>query len=135
MKKVTALIEKGDDGLYGIHAPKLENVIIGNGETVDEAKTDFLEGYQEMLETYIDEGLPVPDELKNIKFEFRYDISAFYNAHPYLNASKLAKHLNINASLMRQYKQGQYISEEQLLKIQNGIRLVGQELSTIVLLK
>ena len=135
MKKVTALIEKGDDGLYGIHAPKLENVIIGSGETVDEAKIDFLEGYQEMLETYIDAGLPVPDELKNIKFEFRYDISAFYNAHPYLNASKLAKHLNINASLMRQYKQGQYISEEQLLKIQNGIRLIGQELSTIVLLK
>lgn len=94
-----------------------------------------MEGYNEMLETYIGEGLPVPDELKNIRFDFRYDISAFYNAHPYLNASKLAKYLNINASLMRQYKRGQYISEEQLLKIQNGIRLVGKELSTIVLLK
>ena len=135
MKKITALIEKGDDGIFGIHAPKLENVIIGSGKTVDEAKKDFLDGYQEMLETYIDDGLPVPKELRGIKFEFRYDISAFYNAHPYINASKLAEYLNINTSLMRQYKLGQYISEEQLLKIQDGIRSVGQELSTITLIK
>ena len=29
MKIVIAIIEKGSDGLYGIHAPELENVIIG----------------------------------------------------------------------------------------------------------
>lgn len=135
MKKVIALIEKGEDGLFGVHAPELENVIIGSGETVDEAKEDFLEGYQEMVETYIDDGKPVPEELKDVEFEYRYDISAFYNAHPYLNVSKLAKRLNINSSLMRQYKQGQYISEEQVLRIQDGIRSVGRELSTITLVK
>ena len=135
MKKVIALIEKGEDGLFGVHAPELENVIIGSGETVDEAKEDFLEGYQEMVETYIDDGKPVPEELKDIDFEYRYDISAFYNAHPYLNVSNLAKRLNINSSLMRQYKQGQYISEEQVLRIQDGIRSVGRELSTITLVK
>ena len=36
---------------------------------------------------------------------------------------------------MRQYKQGQYISEEQVLRIQDGIRAVGRELSVITLLK
>ena len=71
MKKVIALIEKGDDGLFGVHAPELENVIIGSGETVDEAKEDFLEGYHEMVETYIDDGKPVPEELKNVEFEYR----------------------------------------------------------------
>ena len=135
MKKIIALIEKGDDGFYGIHAPELENVIIGSGKTVDEAKEDFLEGYTEMLETYNYDGKTVPEELKDIEFEYRYDISAFYNAHPYLNVSKLAKYMHINASLMRQYKQGQYISEEQILRIQDGIRSVGRELSTITLLK
>lgn len=135
MKEVIALIEKGEDGLFGVHAPELENVIIGSGETVDEAKEDFLEGYQEMVETYIDDGKPVPVELKDVEFEYRYDISAFYNAHPYLNVSKLAKRLNINSSLMRQYKHGQYISEEQVLRIQDGIRSVGRELSTITLVK
>lgn len=135
MKKVIALIEKGEDGLFGVHAPELKNVIIGSGETVDKAKEDFLEGYQEMVETYIDDGKPVPVELKDVEFEYRYDISAFYNAHPYLNVSKLAERLNINSSLMRQYKQGQYISEEQVLRIQDGIRSVGQELSSVTLVK
>lgn len=135
MKKVIALIEKGDEGLFGVHAPELENVIIGSGETVNDAKEDFLDGYREMVETYIDDGLQVPEELKDVEFEYRYDISAFYNAHPYLNVSKLAKRININSSLMRQYKQGQYISEEQVLRIQDGIRAVGRELSVITLLK
>ena len=135
MKKVIALIEKGEDGLFGVHAPELKNVIIGSGETFEEAKKDFLEGYQEMVDTYIDDRLQVPEELKDVEFDYRYDISAFYNAHPYLNVSKLAKRLNINSSLMRQYKQGQYISEEQVLRIQDGIRSVGQELSSVTLVK
>lgn len=135
MKKVIVLIEKGEDGFYGVHAPELENVIIGSGKTVADAKEDFLEGYHEMIETYIDDEIPLPTELKDIEFEYRYDISAFYNSHPYINVSKLANHININASLMRQYKSGHYISEEQVLRIQEGIRSIGRELATVTLLK
>lgn len=135
MKKVIAIIERGEDGTYGIHAPQLENVIIGEGDTVAEAKEDFLNSYNEMAESYIDDGAPVPEELRDIEFEYRYDISAFYDAHPYLNVSKLAEHMNINASLMRQYRQGQYISEEQVMKIQEGIRSVGRELAGTTLVK
>ena len=135
MKKVTAIIERGEDGIYGIYAPSLENVISGSGSTVAEAKTDFLECYGEMVESYIDDGLPVPDELKDVEFEYRYDLSAFYDAHPYLNVSKLAEHLHVNASLMRQYRQGQYISEEQVMRIQEGIRSVGRELAETTLVK
>lgn len=135
MKKVIAIIERGEDGTYGIHAPQLENVIIGEGDTVAEAKEDFLNSYNEMAESYIDAGTPVPEELRDVEFEYRYDISAFYDAHPYLNVSKLAEHMNINASLMRQYRQGQYISEEQVMKIQEGIRSVGRELAGTTLVK
>ena len=129
MKKVIAIIERGEDGSYGIHAPELENVIIGD------AKEDFLNSYNEMVESYIDDGQPVPDELKDVVFEYRYDISAFYDAHPYLNVSKLAEHMHVNASLMRQYRQGQYISEEQVMRIQEGIRSVGRELAETTLVK
>lgn len=135
MKKVIAIIEKGEDGLYGIHAPGLENVIIGSGNTVAKAKKDFENSYNEMVECYIDDHRPVPEELCDIEFEYRYDISAFYNAHPYLNVSKLAEHLHVNASLMRQYKRGQYISEDQVLRIQEGIRSVGRELAGTILVK
>ena len=135
MKKVIAIIEKGEDGTYGIYSPELENFILGSGDNVIEAKEDFENSYGEMVESYIDEGRPIPEELKDIEFEYRYDLSAFYNAHPYLNVSKLAEHLNVNASLMRQYRRGQYISEEQVMRIQEGIRSVGRELAKTVLIK
>lgn len=135
MKKVVVIIEKGEDGTYGVYSPKLENVIIGSGDNVAEAKEDFENSYNEVLEFYIDEKRPIPNELKDIEFEYRYDLSAFYNAHPYLNASKLAEHLHVNASLMRQYRRGQYISEEQVMRIQEGIRSVGRELAKTILIK
>lgn len=135
MKKVIAIIEKGDDGSYGIYAPKLKNFIVGDGDTVAEAREDFLIGYQEMIDSYVNSGKPIPDELQNIVFVYQYDISAFYNAHPYLNVSKLAKHIHVNTSLMRQYKCGQYISEKQVLRIQEGIRAIGRELAGITLIK
>lgn len=135
MRTVIAIIERGDDETYGVHSPELENVIIGSGDTVAEAKEDFENSYNEVVECYIDEGRPVPNELIDIQFEYRYDLSAFYNAHPYLNVSKLAEHLHVNASLMRQYKRGQYISEEQVMRIQEGIRSVGRELATTTLVR
>jgi predicted RNase H-like HicB family nuclease len=135
MKTIIAIIEKGNDGAYGVHSPELENVIIGSGDTVAEAKEDFENSYNEVVECYIDENRSVPEELKGIQFEYRYDLSAFYDAHPYLNVTKLAEHLHVNASLMRQYRRGQYISEEQVMRIQEGIRSVGRELAGTTLVK
>ena len=135
MKKVKAIIERGEDGIYGVYAPELENVIIGSGDAVAEAKDDFENSYKEMVEAYIDGGKAIPNELKDVEWEFRYDLSAFYEAHPYLNVSKLAEHLHVNASLMRQYKQGQYISEEQVIRIQEGIRNIGRELAGTTLVR
>lgn len=135
MKKIVAIIEKGEDGSYGIHAPKLKNFFFGEGNTVLEAKEVYLNSYKEMLESYTENGKTIPDELQDIEFVYQYDISAFYNAHPYLNVSKLAKHIHVNTSLMRQYKCGQYISEKQVLRIQEGIRSIGRELAGITLIK
>ena len=69
MKKVVVIIEKGEDGTYGVYSPKLENVIIGSGDNVAEAKEDFENSYNEVLEFYIDEKRPIPNELKDIEFE------------------------------------------------------------------
>lgn len=135
MKKVIAIIEKGEDGTYGIYSPELENVIIGSGNTVAEAKEDFENSRKEVIDCFRDLKRPIPEELTDVKIEYRYDLSAFYNSHPYLNVSKLAEYLHVNASLMRQYRRGQYISEEQVLRIQEGIRSVGRELAGIILVK
>ncbi len=135
MKKVTAIIERGADGSYGIYTPKLKNTIIGEGNTVEEAKADFLIGYQEMVDTYKEDNKPLPKELQDIEFTYQYDLAAFYDAHPYLNVSKIAQYVGINDTLMRQYRRGQYISEAQVLRIQNGIRAIGKELSATTLVK
>ena len=46
--KTTALIELGRDGTFGIFTPDLKCTIIGNGDTVEEAKEDFEIGAEEM---------------------------------------------------------------------------------------
>ena len=67
--------------------------------------------------------------------EYQYDTAAFYDAHPYLNVSKTAQYIGINATLMRQYRRGQYISESQLLRIQEGIHRIGRELAGATLFR
>ncbi len=135
MKKVIAIIEKGKNGSYSIYTPTLQNNIIGEGNSVAEAKADFLIGYQEMIDTYKEDGKPIPKELQDIEFSYKYDLAAFYEAHPYINVSKMANYIGINSGLMRQYKRGQYISERQIIRIQKGIQSIGKELAETVLVK
>lgn len=71
MKKVTAIIEKGRDGSYSIYTPTLQNNIIGEGNSVAKAKADFLIGYQEMIDTYKEDGKPIPKELQDIEFSYK----------------------------------------------------------------
>ena len=135
MKTTKAIIEKGNDGTYGIYPPDIKNVFWGDGNTVLEAKQDFLNSYQEMLDSYTEDNKPIPEELQDLQFEYQYDVSAIFNDNPYLNISSTAKQIGINPSLMRQYASGkQYISKAQVQKIQNGIRAIGRKLAKIQML-
>lgn len=133
--KTIAIIERGNDGSFGIYTPNLQNTISGNGSTLAEAKADFEEAYSEILETYAELGKPIPAELVDLDFEYHYDLGAFYEAHPYLNVSQVAKYIGINDTLMRQYRRGQYISEMQISRIQEGIHEIGRELSGTILVR
>lgn len=42
----------------------------------------------------------------SFEIEYRYDMSAFFQAFPFINATELAKSIGINPSLMRKYKSG-----------------------------
>lgn len=129
--KTTALIEKGKDGSFTIFTPDIKSTIIGEGETVLEAKADFENTVKEVLETYKETGEPLPDELQDITFEYKYDMPSFLNCYNYLNMTKLADRAGINPSLMRQYKRGQYVSEKQASKIQEAVHKIGRELLAI----
>ena len=133
--KTTAIIERGKDGSYGISTHDLESTISGNGATLEAAQKDFEEAYHEALDVFREMNAPVPEELQDLEFEYRYDLSAFYEAHPYLNVTQVARYIGINDTLMRQYRRGQYISEAQLKRIQEGIRSIGRELANTELVR
>jgi len=132
--KTIALIEKGKDGTFGIFTPDLQHTIIGEGNTVAESKEDFKNSLLEVLASYSETGNPIPAELQDIEFDFRYDIASLFNYYKFLNVSKFALEAGINASLLRQYKTGnQYISENQVLKIEAALHKIAHELAEIKL--
>jgi len=73
----TALIEKGKDGTIGIFTPDINSTIIGEGNTVEEAKEDFENSLREIFRFYEEDGIELPDELKDIRFVYKYDTSMF----------------------------------------------------------
>ena len=132
--KTIALIEKGKDGTFGIFTPDLKSTIIGEGKTVAEAKSDFNNSVNEVSLYFKESGKALPEELQNIEFEYKYDLASLFNYYNFINVTKFAKVAGINASLMRQYKSGnQYISENQVMKIENALHKIANELAEIKL--
>lgn len=132
--KTTALIEKGKDGTFGVFTPDLQHTIIGEGKTVADAKADFENSVKEVLASYTDEGKQIPAELQGVDFEYKYDIASLFNYYNFINVSKFARMVGINASLMRQYKSGnQYISENQISKIEEALHKMANEIGAIKL--
>ena len=69
--KTIALIEGGKGESYSIYTPNMSNIIIGIGDTLQEAKEDFYEAYNEMKLSYTERGEALPDELVDTEFEFK----------------------------------------------------------------
>lgn len=130
----TALIEKGKDGRYTIYSADIVSTIIGDGDTVAEAKADFENTLREVIEAYAEDGEELPEELQGIEFEYKYDIPSLFNEFSFINVSKFAEYAGINPSLLRQYKtRNTYISEVQAKKIELALHELGQKLSAISL--
>lgn len=106
MKKIVAIIEKGEDGGYAIYADG-GIPLFANGQTEQEARMEFEALVPEQAE-YMKERTGAYPEWYGGKpvIEYRYDMSAFFQAFPFINASELAKSVGINPSLMRKYKSG-----------------------------
>lgn len=104
MKKITAIIERGDDGGFSIYTDDIKG-LIGTGVTEEEAMQDFVEVREEQAEFYSEKNGAKP-EWSDCEIEFRYSIAAFFMAFPYINATQFAKSIGINPSLMRKYKMG-----------------------------
>jgi predicted RNase H-like HicB family nuclease len=134
MKKVTAIIEKGNDGLFSVYvAEGLESIALnGQGKTAQEAIEDMIEALDECRQVYIEDGEPVPDDIAgDIKFEYKYDVPSLFIFFDEINMTTFSRKIGINASLLRRYKNGfAFASEKQVLKIKNGLHELGRQLSS-----
>ena len=125
------IIEKDGNG-YSVYTENLKTVLHGSGASVAEAKAEMLAGYEDLIKMYAEEGRAIPRELQDLSFTYKYDISAFFNAFDFLNASKFAERVGISPSLMRHYKGGNtYISPAQAKKIESGLHQIGKELLAV----
>ena len=120
MKKINAIIEKADEGGISVYSEDVSGAY-GFGLTENEAKEDFLSVLDEQAQYYKDKYGDFPAwYLEGYSIEYVYDISGFFEAYPFINASKFAKEIGINESVMRKYK-GKIItaSEKQKALIQS----------------
>ncbi len=131
--KHKAIVELWDDGTYSIYVPDMENHSLNaQGKTVAEAKENLLVAIEDYKNMYLETGKPVPMEIDNPVFEYKYDLASFFDYFDWINISKLAVKAKINPSLMRQYKSRvTYASEKQSEKIQRSIHKLGEELLAV----
>lgn len=132
--RLTIIIEKGDGEIWGrVEAPGFLNVIVGNSE----AKIT-----QNMLELIVDflENEGKGDEywkgiaLESIEFDYRYDLTAFFDLFSPLKINAIAEKAGINKALMRQYVSGiKHPSAQQVQKNESAIHAFAQTLMKVSL--
>jgi len=130
MDRFIVSIEKDSDGTYIAYNTNGDGfVLIGRGDTVAEAKTDFANSMAEVAESEMERKGRVPDIL-TAEPQYQFSLSSLFDYYSVLNVSAFARFMGINETLMRQYKKGDtYISDKQLQKIEEGIHKLGKEFS------
>lgn len=104
MKKIKAIIEKANDGGISIYSEDVSGAY-GYGLTEQEAKDDFISILEEQAEFYNEKHGEFPTwHRSGYSVEYVYDLSGFFEAFPFINASKFAKEIGMNESVMRKYK-------------------------------
>lgn len=130
--KVTAIVERGSDGLYSIYSDDSigRDFFGGFGESVEAAKKDFLNSIQEAIENARKDGFDDVPVFEAVNVVFRYDIPSFFNYFDFINVSKFASFAGINESRMRAYKSGAaYPGEKTTKKILRAVQSIVRELS------
>ena len=135
MKTLKVIIEKSDEGLYG----RIEGRKSYLPVTFGKSKKEVLQNLTALIKDY--QGYEKDGDsfwlnlkTENLQFEITYDLQAFFSEYDFLNASAIARHANMNESLVRQYASGKkYPSSEQAKKLEDTIRNLTKELYKVSL--
>jgi hypothetical protein len=133
MNKVKAFIERGNDGTYGVYVDLKDNTLnyglLGEGNTVDEAITDFHAGYEEMKSHFERNN----KSFKETEFTFHYDIPSFmYYYITYFSMEGLSRLTGINKKRLNQYAEGtRHPTKQTIQKIDNAIYQFTEKFSRV----
>ncbi|MFK2167737.1 type II toxin-antitoxin system HicB family antitoxin [Bacteroides fragilis] len=133
--KTVAIVEMWDDKTISVYVPEFDGFNLnGQGKSVDEAKRSLHECIDDYITMLKEQGNEVQEELKNVEFEYKYDIASFFDNFKFISVSTFAKYAGINPSLMRQYKQRiAFASEAQKAKIEEAIHRAAREMLAVQL--
>ena len=135
MKTLQVIIEKSDNDLYG----RIEGHKSYLPVTFGNSTKEVLQNLKELIKDYQKhekngDGFWLKLDTKNLQFEMVYDLQAFFSEYDFLNASAIARHANLNESLVRQYATGKkYPSIEQAKKLEDVIHNLTKDLQKVSL--
>lgn len=130
--KAIAVIERGNDGTYGIYIES-DNVpfgAIGDGNTVEQAIADFNNSIDEMRSFYAETGKEFPADLS---FEFKYDTASFLQQYAYaFTLAGLERITGVNQKQLSHYINGvRKPSLKTIKKIESRLHSFGSEISSV----
>ncbi|MCL2329140.1 MAG: helix-turn-helix domain-containing protein [Bacteroidetes bacterium] len=133
MKTVKSFIERGSDGKFSVYVDLNDNTlnygITGTGDTVKEAKDDFISAYKAMKALYAKKRI----EFTEATFEYNYDTRSFLNYYTaYFSLAGLSRLTGINQGQLSHYVNGvRNPSKHTIQKIDTAIQAFTRNLSRV----
>ena len=131
--KIKAIIETGKDLDYDIYTDdeSLDFMLLGQGKTIEEAKSDFLKCKEEMKQEFVAAGKSF--DFDNLDFEYVFDTVSFLKYSPF-TLTGLSKATGINCKQLSHYVTGyRKPSPKTILRIQEGVTRFAKTFSTLTL--
>ena len=131
--KVRAIIETGKNMDYDIYTDNdsLDFMLLGQGNTIEEAKVDFLKCKEEMKAAFAAEGNTF--DFDTLDFEYVFDTISFLKYSPF-TLTGLSKATGINSKQLSHYVTGyRKPSPKTVQRIQEGVTKFAETMRNAVL--
>ncbi|MBR4135232.1 MAG: helix-turn-helix transcriptional regulator [Bacteroidales bacterium] len=131
--KVRAIIETGKNLDYDIYTDdnSLGFMLLGQGNTIEEAKSAFLKSKEEMKAVYEEAGESF--DFDSLEFEYVFDTISFLKYSPF-TLTGLSKATGINCKQLSHYVTGyRKPSPKTIQRIQTGVTKFAETMSHAVL--
>lgn len=127
--KATIIVEVGTDGTYDARTSEefLNYMVLGQGNTVQEALDDYKEVYNELRDVYKSQG---KDFVEITDFVIKYDTASFLEHYSkFISLAGLERLTGVNQGQLSHYLTGRRRpSQKTIEKIQSKLHSFGKEL-------